>query len=120
MQRAEEAQKAKTKLIGMSSEEIFSCMGIPSKKGKVGDTEIWLYKSGDGWSMKHKKSVKTTVSGAIENAFTLGDEFYHRRFCNVSIVMMNNRVAKVNYNGPTGGFMTEDEQCAYAVKNCLE
>jgi hypothetical protein len=34
-------------------------------------------------------------------------------FCNVSIVMTKDSVSQVNYSGPTGGLLTEGEQCAF-------
>jgi hypothetical protein len=34
--------------------------------------------------------------------------------------MMNGRVNRVNYVGPTGGLLTPGEQCAYAVQACVQ
>jgi hypothetical protein len=39
---------------------------------------------------------------------------------NVNIVMTNGVVSEVNYTGPTGGLLTQGEQCAYAVQNCAQ
>ena len=33
--------------------------------------------------------------------------------------MMNGRVNRVNYVGPTGGLLTPGEQCAYVVQACV-
>jgi hypothetical protein len=41
------------------------------------------------------------------------------RFCTVNIVMANRAVQSVNYKGPTGGLLTEAEQCAFAIRACL-
>lgn len=120
LQRSSDAGNAQKKMIGMSQEQVFTCMGIPIKKGKVGNTEIWLYKSGNGYSRKNKQSASASFSGAIKSALMFSDSEKRRRFCRISIVMRNKRVRTVNYNGPTGGFLTEDEQCAYAVRNCLK
>jgi hypothetical protein len=40
------------------------------------------------------------------------------RYCNVSVVMADGRVSRINYTGPTGGALTGGEQCAFAVQNC--
>jgi hypothetical protein len=32
--------------------------------------------------------------------------------------MVEGRVSRVNYVGPTGGLLTGGEQCAFAVQNC--
>lgn len=119
MQRASDAASAQKILINKSKEEIFTCMGIPKKKATIGDTTIWLYKSTNGYSTKHKGSASTKVFNTNEITFGLSDEIRVRRFCVVQIVIKNDKVISVNYNGPTGGFLTEDEQCAYAVQNCL-
>ena len=34
--------------------------------------------------------------------------------------MNNGYVSRVNYSGPTGGLITEGEQCAFAVQNCTK
>ncbi|MDD2324852.1 MAG: hypothetical protein PHW63_02415 [Alphaproteobacteria bacterium] len=119
MQRAADAQEAQQKMVGLSKEQVFSCMGIPVRKASEGDVEIWSYKSTNGWVEKTKKTTSATFSGSIESALSFGDETRERRFCTVQIVMKQDHVAAVHYNGPTGGFLTEDEQCAYAVRNCL-
>ena len=119
MQRAADAQEAQQKMIGLSKEQIFACMGIPKRKASEGDTEIWSYKSTNGWSEKTTKSTSATFSGAIESALTFGDETKEKRFCTVQVVFRQGRVSALNYNGPTGGFLTEDEQCSYAIRNCL-
>jgi hypothetical protein len=28
-------------------------------------------------------------------------------------------LSRINYSGPTGGLLSMDEQCAFAVENCL-
>jgi hypothetical protein len=118
-QRAEEAQEAKGKLVGMNKEQVFTCMGIPKKKAKEGETEIWSYKSGNGYAIKNKSSTSTGLSRNWNAGLSFGHETRENRYCKVEIVMKENIVINVLYSGPTGGFFTEDEQCAYAVRNCL-
>lgn len=112
-------------MVGMPKERVFACMGIPTRKATEGLTEIWLYKSGNDRTEKNK--TISAISGkndnslfdALTTSLEVEDEVREKRFCLIQIVMKEGRVAAVNYSGPTGGFMTEDEQCAYAVRNCL-
>ena len=119
MQRAVDAESAQRQMLGMTKEKIFACMGIPRQKAAEGNTEIWSYRSGNGWTSKNKRTATTSLSGQLGAALSLGDEVKEKRFCTVQIVMNEGRVQAVHYNGPTGGFLTEDEQCAYAIRNCI-
>ncbi len=51
--------------------------------------------------------------------FATGSVVSSSRFCNVNVAMSNHVVQPVNYAGPTGGLITEGEQCAFVVSNCL-
>lgn len=127
MQRAQTAEAAQRQMTGMTSEQVFACMGIPQKKASKGETEIWLYKSGN--NRREISKTKGSVSGdsyfesdvlnALGSSLTLEDEVRESRYCVVQIVLQGERVRAVHYTGPTGGFLTEGEQCAYAVRNCL-
>lgn len=121
MQRAADAETAQKKMVGLSKEDVFTCMGIPKKKGAEGETEIWAYDSGDKRSTRTKNKVSTSKDFADALTASLGfeDEVRTSRYCSVQIVMRAGVVTAVHYNGPTGGLLTEDEQCAYAVRNCL-
>lgn len=119
MQRAVDAGTAQRQMVGMDKEQVFACMGIPHKTATVGGTEIWSYKSGNGWSTKTSSTTSTSLTNDFTAAFALKDETREKRFCTVQIVMAQDHVKAVHYNGPTGGFLTEDEQCAFAVRNCI-
>jgi hypothetical protein len=127
-QRAMEAQDAQSKMVGLSKEHVLGCMGVPANRAAEGQTEVWTYNSGDGRTigMAFSQGTSTasgTVSGSILSAAgsssgtSFGTSF--RLHCTVSVVMTNGRVSRVNYSGPTGGLITQGEQCAYAVHNCL-
>ncbi len=125
MQRAKDSEAAQARMIGLDREQIFACMGLPEKKGSQGETEIWLYKSGNERTTKNK--TRTGVSGssldaslfdALSTSLTMEDEVKEKRYCIIQVVFKDNAVRAVNYSGPTGGFLTQDEQCSYAVRNC--
>jgi hypothetical protein len=116
LQRAQEASKAQATILGMSKEQVLSCMGSPANFAAVGNTEVWSYNSGNG---------RTDTFGAVNawggqgwlNGF--GSTTTASRYCKIDVVMVDGRVAHLNYSGPTGGLLSKGEQCAYAVENCL-
>ena len=111
-QRADDAGHAKSDMIGLGKEKVLACMGIPKHKQTVGSTEVWAYDSTD-----HSSS---TIGDAPKSA--AGTAWYsmsEKSSCTVSVVMTNDRVSAVHYNGATGGLLAPDEQCGYAVANCV-
>ena len=128
LQRAQIANEAQTKLIGLTKEQVLGCMGVPQGKAAEGATEVWSYGSGDG------RTTISTFGGSTTNASVTGGPNHAsgsattsgsglgvatQRSCTVQVVMTDGRVSRVNYAGPTGGVLTKGEQCAYAVENCV-
>ena len=109
IQRAEIAQDARGQMVGMPKEQVLSCMGVPATKAAEGATEVWGYNSGNGM----------TVTDASYGRYG-GTAVSSSRFCTVNIVFTGGQVSAVNYNGPTGGLLTQGEQCAYAVNTCVK
>jgi hypothetical protein len=97
VQRAQIANDAQSKMIGLSKEQILTCMGPPLNKAAEGGTEVWSYNSGN--------SVTPTGDG-------------NGRYCTINIKMWNGRVGVVDYLGPSGGLLTPNEACAFAVEKC--
>jgi hypothetical protein len=116
-QRAEIASEAKNSMIGMAKEKVLACMGAPAQQASVGETEVWSYPSG-GDSNSVASATESTNSLGYTNAF--GSSQTAHRYCVVSIVMTHGRVSAVNYNGRTGGWASQGEQCAFAVQNCVQ
>ena len=59
-------------------------------------------------------------SGKVSSGgFFSGDGSSRSRFCTVNVTMRGGAVAAMNYVGPTGGLLTPNEQCAFAVANCM-
>jgi hypothetical protein len=99
-------------------------MGPPGNKAAEGQTEVWSYASGNGFS----STVATADVNTTGQASRVGNQVYGsanstgfgtavstRRFCTVNVVMTNGIVSAVNYQGPTGGLLTAGDQCAFAV-----
>jgi outer membrane protein assembly factor BamE (lipoprotein component of BamABCDE complex) len=103
MERAEVAKKAQTSMVGMTKEQVLSCMGPPVTRMQEGATEVWQYSSGNGTQI-----IDDTGNGAIAS----------RLFCTVNVTMTDGQVRNLRYSGPTGGPLTPGEQCGFAVHNC--
>ncbi len=115
IQRAQEAADARAKMVGMSKEQILSCMGAPTNTAYAGSTEVWTYDSGNGRTDSYG-DVSVWGNGYHANGF--GWSTTTARFCKVDVVMDGGRVTRLNYRGPTGGLLTKGEQCAFAIDNC--
>ena len=87
-------------------------MGPPTTKAAEGVTEVWSYPSGNN---------RTTVStfGTYDRSSYTGLGVAQSRYCTVNVTMVNGRVSQMNYVGPTGGLLTPNEQCAFALQNCV-
>jgi hypothetical protein len=113
MQRAQIATDAKTQMVGLSKEQVLACMGPPAAKASEGATEVWSYNSGNGHT-----AVSTFATGG--RGYGSGFGVAEQRFCTVNVTMNSTRVTSVNYVGPTGGLLTQGEQCAFALQNCVQ
>ena len=128
-ERAIVAQDAQTKMIGLSKEQVLSCIGPPANKAAEGGTEVWTYNSGNGHTAVAAFSNTNAVATAQGNS--AGATAYGRssgtsvavasqRYCIINVVMSNGRVSRLNYSGPNGGLITGGEQCAFAIRNCVQ
>ncbi len=119
--RAQEATEAKATMVGMTKEQILACMGVPTQKAAEGATEVWSYNSGNGQTVGFGSS-SASITGGRNYAYGSGfsSMVTEHRFCTVNVTMVNGRVDRMNYVGPTGGLITQGEQCAFAIENCVK
>lgn len=133
VQRAMVAQGAQEKMIGLSRQQVLTCMGPPSTKAVEGRTEVWSYSSGNdrtttigtGYAQTHGSmsgerrgnQFSATGESTTTSLTTINSS---RRHCTVNVVMTDERVSKLNYVGATGGILTGGEQCAFAIQNCVQ
>lgn len=110
--RASTAELGKTELVGKSKTDILTCAGAPTRSEKVDDMEFLTYYSGG--------DSDAYVAGGGGNSAGGGSVSIKQRYCEVTFVLQNNIVQKVNYSGRTGGLITEGEQCAFAIDNCIQ
>jgi hypothetical protein len=109
IQRAQTAATAQNQMIGLSKEQVLTCMGPPMNKAAEGSTEVWSYGSGNGRTDVAMAGGRGWVSGSASE-----------RFCTVNVTMASGLVSRINYVGPTGGLLTPGEQCAFALQNCVQ
>ena len=76
IQRSQIAQDARAQMVGLSKEQVLTCMGAPANKAAEGATEVWGYASGNGM----------TIKSASYDRFG-GTAIASSRFCNINIVM---------------------------------
>ncbi len=120
LQRAQVASAAQEQMVGMSSEEVLACMGPPELSDAEGETEVWTYHSG-GRTVGSGTSFGFGTGGYSGFGLGVGVGSYNSRdlYCQVNVFMADERVSRIAYQGPTGGLVSEGEQCAYAVENCV-
>ena len=112
-QRAGLASRAKTELVGMSKIELLSCAGVPVRQERMDNLEFLTYsvdEDGVGAAVATSTSPSTAIATGKRTYF----------YCDVTFVLKDGVVQKVNYKGHTGGLLTKGEQCAFVVENCLK
>ena len=105
IERAQVAQDAQARMVGLTKEQVLACMGPPAAKAAEGATEVWSYNSGND---------RTTIAGfgqSVTNASAAGGRGYasgtafttgtgvgvsSRRYCTVNVVMLGGRVNRIN------------------------
>jgi hypothetical protein len=113
LMRSNDAAIAREKMIGLSKEQVLACMGIPQHKAHEGATEVWAYKSTNG-------SYDSTGAKRPMYGTTFSRSHGEHSFCTINVVMTNNVVSAVHYNGPRSSFLAPDEQCGFGVEHCAE
>ena len=106
------AQRAKTEMLGLSQQQVLQCMGPPANRAASGNTSVWAYPSGGSMS----SSTTIVNQGGMYPMAVTNSRF---RSCVVTVNFNSGIVNQISYSGQTGGLVTGDEQCAYAVANCV-
>jgi hypothetical protein len=115
-ERAETAERAKSEMVGMTKASVFACAGIPARQESVGNMEFLSYSGGGDVVTAHSGSGTVVSTNVVVGS---GVSTAQRRYCEVTIVLTDGVVTKVNYSGRTGGLLSKGEQCAFVVDNCV-
>jgi hypothetical protein len=113
VQRAETAARAQSELVGLTKGELLSCAGVPVRQDRADGLDFLTYSSG-GDSVGSAVASQTSPSTVILAGKSV------RRYCEVTFVLRDGVVQRVNYQGRTGGILSQGEQCAFVVQNCLK
>jgi hypothetical protein len=139
IQRSNQAAEAKQVLVGMEKPQVLACMGPPAADTQSGDVEVWSYPSGGAdissmtaqnfstWNGGYNGTTTINPYGSYNSGSLYGSGYTtgigigttRHRYCIVNLVFSGNQVSSVNYVGNTGGLITTDSECAYAVRGCL-
>ena len=113
--RAADANRAKTEMVGLTKLAVLACMGSPAQRQADGRVEVWSYPPGGN-------STSFRTGNAAFGQWAFGTSFTHtqRRYCIVNITVQDGVVQRLNYVGRTGGLLTKGEQCGFAVEACVE
>ena len=96
----------------MKKAEVLACAGAPVRSAVADDVEVLTYVGGGD-----SRSVATGTGGYGVGVAGVATQ---RRYCEVTFLLRNGVVEKVNYAGRTGGLATRGEQCAFVLENCLQ
>ena len=112
IQRAADAERAQTELIGFTRTELFNCAGVPVRKATEGGLEYLVYNSaGDSPVAGFGQSTgSTTFIGGVAKS----------RYCEATFTLKDGMVTKVMYTGKTGGLLTKGSVCFPIIENCLK
>jgi hypothetical protein len=113
LHRAEVAAQAQMEMIGMSKKDLYLCAGVPVRQAETEGLEFLTY-IGGGDSTSVAVGTATSPNTAVSSIST------QRRYCEVTFVLDNGIVQKVNYQGRTGGWASQGEQCAFVVEKCVK
>lgn len=113
VQRAQTAARGRSELVGMTKGELLSCAGVPARQDRADGLEFLTYTSGGD-------SVGTAVASQTSPSTAVAVGKSARRYCEATFVLRNEIVERINYQGRTGGLLTQGEQCAFVVENCLK
>ena len=107
------AKKAKDQMIGLSKAEVMSCAGVPARTAKAEGMEFLSYYSSiDSHS---DVALKTDSRGR-----TVGTSSSTNSSCEVTVILVENKVQSINYKGNTGsGLLVRNHRCGVVVEGCI-
>jgi hypothetical protein len=64
-------------------------------------------------------NLTTGTYSGTSSATGVGTSFSSTRYCVINLVFQSGAVSAINYQGRTSGLITQGEECAFAVQNCV-
>lgn len=111
------ARLAESRLVGLSSQQLQACAGVPAKKEKIGD-HIELYQYTGSKAAETASGVTLIPVGDIAN---LIQNLLNGGGTNCTAVMRldYDRVSEVHYTGDSDEVVGSDGICAVIVRGCV-
>ncbi len=111
------ARLAESRLVGLSSQQLQACAGVPAKKEKIGD-HIELYQYMGSKAAQTASSVTLIPVGDIANLIQnlLGGGGTN---CTAVMRLDYDRVSEVHYTGDSDEVVGSDGICAVIVRGCV-
>lgn len=117
--RAQQAEIARTALVGMPEEVLLSCAGVPDRSRSDGYRDYFTYESERLYSTP---SASFGVFGGSRHFGTgIGIPFgtdVHSDMCEATFTLENGIVSNITYN-TVPGIGSRYGQCYYIVQSCL-
>ncbi|MBN9511210.1 MAG: hypothetical protein J0I21_19165 [Alphaproteobacteria bacterium] len=102
------AQRAETRLLGLSDVDLESCLGVADQHAVFGHTEVLTYYG------------TSTSSTAVSFAPVLGGMgLTYGAYCHATFRLDDGRVTRVLYSGEKNATGAPDAYCAPIVRTCL-
>ena len=112
IQRAADAERAQSELIGFTRAELFNCAGVPVRKATESGLEYLVYNSaGDS---------PVAGFGQTTGGSTFLTGIARKRYCEATFTLKDGVVTKIMYTGKTGGLLTKGSVCFTIIENCLK
>lgn len=101
-------EKAKTDLVGMGKEDLYSCAGVPDVRDQYNGVEIFEYKQ------THQVESPLNLKGPFSLELDLGG----KGLCNAIFRIENSKVVRLEYVGPSATAFGPLAACEPLIKAC--
>jgi hypothetical protein len=101
------ADRAQTRLIGMSEVDLESCLGVPDQHASFGSTDILTY------------YASSTSSTSMTVPIVGGPGFSFGGYCHATFQLKDHHVTQILYSGEKNATLAPDAYCAPILRTCL-
>jgi predicted aspartyl protease len=97
-------------MVGLSEEQVLSCMGPPSSKSQVAATEVWSY--------SNVGAVRSTALVSGNQNLAVGSLTTSQDYCVVNLTIRDGSVVAANYRSQ-GKLLSPSLPCYYVLHACV-
>ena len=118
---------ARNSMVGMSAEQIASCMGRPGTVLTQDNTTVWSYDTFSGAGGPPILVDPTSLSsqnapqsgGPLSGSFASAMGPPPRAACTVTVIFNQGQVDGLNFLGPNGNQLSQSDECGQLVQQCI-